>query len=94
MKQSLIAIALLCGLAGCAGAQNKIDKIQDRVNCVVDLLQPYTDYLTEDQLDAVVTDAEALVKNADILSALEYAGVAKTEIEKVKAGLKECKLIK
>ena len=85
--KTIAAITLLALTSfGCAGAQTKIDHVQSQINCYFDLVQPYAELLTEEQL-------KELTKDLDVISVLEYAGVAKEEIEKVKAGIEVCKAL-
>lgn len=83
----LFAIVGGIALAGCAGAQTKIDHIQATINCYLDLAQPYANFLTEEQIHDVI-------KGEDFTPLLEVAGALPSEIAHVKEGLKACKNLK
>jgi hypothetical protein len=86
--KNLIAIALLAMSAtACAGAQTKINHVQAQVNCYIDLVEPYADYLTEEQIKSVLDGMDF----SEIIAAAQFT---KAEVDAVKAGIKVCKNLK
>ncbi len=83
----LIAIAAACSLAGCAGAQTKIEHVKNQVDCYADLLIPYSEYLTEQQIHDVLN-------GEDFTPLLEVAGALPAEIAHIKEGIAACKALK
>lgn len=87
MKTLILSAIVLASIAGCAGAQTKIDSIQGKINCFLDLAQPYANYLTEE-------DIHNVIKGEDFTSVLEVAGALPAEIQHVKEGIAACKALK
>lgn len=88
----LVALALVS--CGCAGYQAKLENAQKKakdlavkVECRAKVVAPYLDYVLE-------ADLPAVLDGADISDVLAVSGVAKAEVEKVKAEFKACGALK
>lgn len=85
-----LVIAGVVGLFACAGYQAKLEDaktkandLKEAVECRADVVKPYLEYVTGEDLVAVL-------EGADIKDLLEMAGVAKTEFEAAKAAFAAC----
>ena len=83
----LIAISAACGLFACAGAQTKIEHVKNQIDCYAELVIPYSEYLTEQQIHDVIS-------GEDFTPVLEVAGALPAEIQHVKEGIAACKALK
>lgn len=83
---TLLAVvgALACTPAELQKVNDTVDKVQAQINCRADVLQPYVEYFTKDNLAAAIQSAKAPTE------ALEAVAVAKEEVEKVVASWKTC----
>ncbi len=84
MKKLLLLAALLSGCAAFQGNPSKFDKLQEKAECVFDVLEPYDKYFTEENLKA------ALAGTLDPLEVLKAMEVDPAEVLEVGAALKEC----
>jgi len=75
-------------LASCAGVQEKIDsvqeKVQARVACVAEVLKPYEKYFTSEMVEA------ALAGKLDPIETLKAVEVSPAEVAAVSKQLKAC----
>ncbi len=88
--KKLLAVCCVVGLSACAGYQAKLNDamakakdIKAKVECRAKVLDPYVNYILEQ-------DIPAYLDGADVTDVLVVAGVVDVEFAKVKAEFKAC----
>lgn len=84
MKKFLFAALLLTSCAAFQGQPSKFDKLQAKAECMLDVLEPYDAFLTEDNVKA------ALAGTLDPVEVLKAMEVDPGDVVQVANDLKEC----
>lgn len=84
MIKYVLVAALLSGCAAFQGQPSKFDKLQAKAECMLDVLEPYDAFLTEDNIKA------ALAGTLDPVEVLKAMEVDPAEVIEVGKQLKDC----
>lgn len=84
LSKLVLCAALLPGCAFFQGKPSKFDKLESAVQCRLDLLKPYQDYLTEENLKG------ALSGSVDPVDTLRAMNLSVADIAKFIEGWNAC----